>query len=401
MTLETSLVLVDLSLEKKHSLDLANLTRHVSTGFTMTTLVTLRGTCAPSFIWTRARTSKTHTRLKSTPIPVSTGPVRMRTKCRVLKSAIQHPEITARVSQSIAELAAAKTTKVVAAASVSATPLTFATVLASSMAFPVLWAFAAIPCCLAFINPIYVFSVGYGLSAASYAVGILAMLSASGVWVSGTLTAHLIGALLYGVRLGVFLYIRSITWTEWNKKAKNAPEAKAQSIPQKVLVITLCSLLYAAMCSPMLWHAQVANSISANLLPVIYFGLITQWVGFILESIADSQKSAHKRKMASIDSVYERSNTKWCSTGVYEKCRHPNYLGEVLFWVGTFVAGVPAMSTKGWWSFAPAALGVGFILKLMTSQCVKQDEKQEARYGENEAYTTWVTNSGSLFPKLG
>ena len=81
-------------------------------------------------------------------------------------------------------------------------PVNLGAVLASSFAFPALWAFAAVPCCLAFLNPVYVFSVGYGLSVAAQAAGIAAMLHASGVWVPAALAAHLAGAVFYGVRLG-------------------------------------------------------------------------------------------------------------------------------------------------------------------------------------------------------
>lgn len=55
--------------------------------------------------------------------------------------------------------------KATAAAATAAAPalVTVAAVLASQLAFPALWAVGAVPCCLAFLNPIYVFSVGYVL----------------------------------------------------------------------------------------------------------------------------------------------------------------------------------------------------------------------------------------------
>ena len=85
---------------------------------------------------------------------------------------------------------------------------------------------------------------------------------------------------------------------------------------------------------------------------------------------------------------------------MWARCRHANYLGEVMFWVGAFVAGVPGMLASGLITLVPAIVGVGFIVKLMTSQCVKQDEKQLGRYGDDAEYKAWVQNSGSLFPKL-
>jgi hypothetical protein len=57
-----------------------------------------------------------------------------------------------------------------------------------------------------------------------------------------------------------------VPWrTEWGQRAKNAPEAKAQSIWSRIAVVLCCALLYAFMGSPMLWHVQ-----SANAIPSIY-----------------------------------------------------------------------------------------------------------------------------------
>ena len=317
----------------------------------------------------------------------------LRRRFSVAASASASPQVSA-------ELAAKATKATTATTSAASTmPASLGAALASSFAFPALWAFAAVPCCLAFLNPVYVFSVGYGLSVAAQAAGIAAMLHASGVWVPAVLSTHLAGAVFYGVRLGAFLYHRSVTWTEWNARAKNAPEAKAQSAPQKLGVIAACSLLYAMMCSPMLWHAQVANVVPGAWMPVTYAGLAIQWAGALLESVADHQKSAYKKALPGVGASSDETH-RWCDVGLYKTCRHPNYLGELMFWFGLFLAGVPAMATRGWWSFAPAGLGLAFIAKLMTSQCAKQDEKQKARYEGDEAYDAWVRASGSLFPKL-
>ena len=79
-----------------------------------------------------------------------------------------------------------------------ALPATLGAVLASGYAFPATWACAAIPCCLGFLNPVYVFSVGYGLAVASAALGVLAMASASGAWIPALCLAHVFGAVVYG-----------------------------------------------------------------------------------------------------------------------------------------------------------------------------------------------------------
>jgi hypothetical protein len=44
----------------------------------------------------------------------------------------------------------------------------------STLPLAVMWVLSIIPCCLGFINPVYVFSVGYGLSVAAQGAGLWA-----------------------------------------------------------------------------------------------------------------------------------------------------------------------------------------------------------------------------------
>ena len=90
----------------------------------------------------------------------------LRRRFSVAASASASPQVSA-------ELAAKATKAATATTSAASTmPASLGAALASSFAFPALWAFAAVPCCLAFLNPVYVFSVGYGLSVAAQAAGM-------------------------------------------------------------------------------------------------------------------------------------------------------------------------------------------------------------------------------------
>ena len=203
--------------------------------------------------------------------------------------------------------------------------------------------------------------------------------------------AHLAGAAFYGIRLGGFLYWRSKNWAEWGQRAKNAPEAKAQTVWAKIAVVGGCALLYAFMCSPMLWHVLSANVIPGYFQPVVAIGVAVLWAGALLEAVADHQKSSFK--------FSEAGKNRWCDTGVYAKIRHPNYTGELMFWIGNFLAGLPGMWLSKVWPILPALLGLSFINYLMTTQAKGQDAKQAERYGDNAEYKAWVERTGSLFYK--
>ena len=102
-----------------------------------------------------------------------------------------------------------------------------ADVLASHWALPALWASCAPAVALAYINPIYAFSVGYGLAVAFGTAFVYAAHVASGAYTTTALAWHMAGGAAYGVRLATFLFVRSVTWAEWRERAKKAPEAKA------------------------------------------------------------------------------------------------------------------------------------------------------------------------------
>ena len=126
---------------------------------------------------------------------------------------------------------------------------------------------------------------------------------------------------------------------------------------------------------------------------LVALGVLVQWGGAILEAVADHQKSAFKFSEAGKD--------RWIDTGVYAQIRHPNYAGELMFWYGNFVAGLPAMCFSGVWPMIPALIGLSFINFLMKNQAKGQDEKQAAKYGDDAEYKAWVERTGSLFYKNG
>ena len=57
-----------------------------------------------------------------------------------------------------------------------------------------------------------------------------------------------------------------------------------------------------------------------------YLGLIVFIIGFGLEVAADMQKTRFRKNPENKD--------KFISTGLWAKSRHPNYLGEIILWLG-------------------------------------------------------------------
>ena len=124
-------------------------------------------------------------------------------------------------------------------------------------------------------------------------------------------------------------------------------------------------------------------------------------LGLVIEAVADQQKSLFKMALRSEDkpdALY--------TGGLYAYSRHANYLGEIIFWLGSFVAGVPAVLAPGvaWYARALRAvasgLGLAGILFIMTSATKRLESRQAAKWRPSAAYDKHYLSSGALMPKL-
>lgn len=73
----------------------------------------------------------------------------------------------------------------------------------------------------------------------------------------------------------------------------------------------------------------------------------------LLEAVADRQLRAFVRGRHDPAAVLD--------TGVWGACRHPNYLGEILFWWGLFLSGVAAAPGWAWTMVGPLAITLLFV----------------------------------------
>ncbi len=110
--------------------------------------------------------------------------------------------------------------------------------------------------------------------------------------------------------------------------------------------------------------------------------------GLVLEAMADLQKSKFKRKNPDL----------FCNTGLYKIVRCPNYLGEILIWVGSFTAGIAAFTNP---LFAiMAGIGLVCIVLIMMGSTKRLEQRQDERYGHLDKYQDFVNKVPVLFPFL-
>jgi steroid 5-alpha reductase family enzyme len=119
---------------------------------------------------------------------------------------------------------------------------------------------------------------------------------------------------------------------------------------------------------------------------VTIIGMGISVLGLVLESIADHQKSAQKKE-----------NPNMVATkGLYKIVRCPNYLGEIIFWTGVFVAGVASYNTVGQWIVAIVAFIC--IVYIMFNGAQRLEKRQMERYGADEAYNLYVNKTPIIIP---
>ncbi|HEX9050400.1 MAG TPA: DUF1295 domain-containing protein [Anaeromyxobacter sp.] len=74
----------------------------------------------------------------------------------------------------------------------------------------------------------------------------------------------------------------------------------------------------------------------------------------LLEATADAQLRRFVRRRRDPAAVLDG--------GVWALCRHPNYLGEILFWWGLWLSGVAAAPGRAWAIAGPVAITLLFVL---------------------------------------
>ena len=121
-------------------------------------------------------------------------------------------------------------------------------------------------------------------------------------------------------------------------------------------------------------------------LGLFIFGAVVSFVGTLFEFFADNDLAKFKRRPnPKVSEILD--------TGLWGRCRHPNYLGEMLFWIGLFFIGL---------SFgAPLYTGIGAVsmvlLFIFASIPMKEKRMMERR---PDTFKNYKSRVPLLLPKL-
>lgn len=139
---------------------------------------------------------------------------------------------------------------------------------------------------------------------------------------------------------------------------------------------------------PALYLILSSSAVDISILTIV--GLIISGLGILIEAIADKQKYVFKNN--------PQNDSKWIDTGIWKYSRHPNYLGEIMMWVGVFIYVLPVISGLGWLTIiSPIQI---ILLLLFFSGIPTLERKYKERYKGNKEYENYVQKTGILIPKI-
>ncbi len=123
---------------------------------------------------------------------------------------------------------------------------------------------------------------------------------------------------------------------------------------------------------------------------IFYIGLMIFISGFIIEVLADHQKTVFRKDLKNKD--------KFISTGLWSYSRHPNYFGEILLWLG--IAVMSFSSLEGFQYFTLISPIFVYILLVYISGIRMLENQANKKWGHLDSYKEYLKNTPRLFFRI-
>jgi protein-S-isoprenylcysteine O-methyltransferase Ste14 len=207
---------------------------------------------------------------------------------------------------------------------------------------------------------------------------------------------HAAALILYGVRLNVFLAVRTAMSKRMQEMVQTIEDraiARGNRLSRLPFILS-CGLLYYGLVAPVVATSQL--TIDSTITKVVFAGLVgMQWFGFSMAALGDFTKTYVKSK--------QKEDHFLVTSGIYSIVRHPNYTGEIIAWTANAALGLMgAFLLRGKWSLTQLIANVasnlvgwmGIVLVLLRATS-GLETRQEEKYGEVTKYKEWVQSTWS------
>lgn len=113
-------------------------------------------------------------------------------------------------------------------------------------------------------------------------------------------------------------------------------------------------------------------------------------LGLLIETVADQQKSNFKNLPGNSKTLFK--------DGLYGIVRYPNYTGEILFWIGVFLASIPAIYSFRWLAIFSPIIIILLLVKVTGIPPIERSRKKKLE--DDPAYQEYVKNTKLLIPGI-
>ena len=143
-----------------------------------------------------------------------------------------------------------------------------------------------------------------------------------------------------------------------------------------------CSLLYTSLTTPV--YFIIINK-EKELLSS-YISIFITFFGFFFEVIADHQKTMAKKKNPKL----------FVRNGLYNIVRYPNYLGEIIIWIGFFLSAI--QTYKNILQFFISFIGLVTVIFIMFGGARRLELRQDKNYGDIQEYKKYKSTVPIIIP---
>ena len=188
---------------------------------------------------------------------------------------------------------------------------------------------------------------------------------------------------IWAIRLGSFLFMRI------HKAGEDRRFREIKTNFTRFFMTWTLQGMWVSMC--LLCLITALSSYSGIILNnVFYIGLLIFIFGFIIEVVADHQKTVFRKDLKNKD--------KFISTGLWSYSRHPNYLGEILLWFG--VAIMSFSSLQGLQYLTLISPIFVYILLVYISGIRILENQGDKKWGHLDSYKEYLKNTPRLFFRI-
>ena len=183
--------------------------------------------------------------------------------------------------------------------------------------------------------------------------------------------------IIWGLRLGSFLFIRI------KKAGEDIRFREIKKSPARFFMTWTLQGMWVSLCSACAL-AGIAKGIIIN--NYFYFGLAVFLIGFIIEIIADNQKTKFRSNPENKD--------KFIDSGLWKFSRHPNYVGEILLWLGISI--ISLSSLEGLELATLISPFFTYLLLVYVSGIRILEYNGDKKWGHLESYKIYKRNTPRL-----